>query len=279
MDTIWCNGRLCGADESVVSVLDGGLRFGLGVFETIFCLEGRPVAWDRHMARMAASAARFGISAPDAEELRAALDAVVEAGGLGGGRLRARIGLTAGAGALDLAGGEGGIAWVEAARHDPPPATAAVALCPWTRNERDPLAGHKCASYAGNVVAMDWAKKHGLDEPLFANSRGELCEGATSNVFFALDGIVRTPLVSTGCLPGVTRGVVLELARACGVPVEEGEFASGHIAEATEVFLASSLRGVQPVRRCGARDLPAPGPLTTRLMAAYDEWLREEVAR
>jgi len=225
------------------------------------------------MARLEASATRFGISAPDAEELRAALDAVLEAGGLGQGGARARIGLTAGAGALDLTRGEGGIVWVEAQRHDPPPATAAVALCPWNRNERDPLAGHKCAAYAGNLVALDWAKRHDLDEPLFANSRGELCEGATSNVFFVLDGIVRTPLVSTGCLPGVTRGVVLELARACGVPVEEGEFASGHIAEASEVFLTSSLRGVQPVHRCGARDLPAPGPLTRRLAAAYAQWL------
>ncbi len=257
----------------MVNALDRGVRFGFGVFETILCLEGRPVAWQRHMVRMAASAARFGMEMPDAGELRAALDAVLEAQRLGDGRARARIGLTAGTGALDLTKGEGGIVWVEAARHDPPPATAVVALCPWNRNERDPLAGHKCASYAGNLVALDWAKKHDLDEPLFANSRGELCEGATSNVFFVLDGVVRTSLVSTGCLPGVTRGVALELGRAHGVPVEEGEFASGRIAEASEVFLTSSLRGIQPVRRCGANELPAPGPLTKRLMDAYEEWL------
>ena len=61
---IWCNGRLVGADEAVAGPLDRGLRVGLGVFETLLCLDGRPVAWERHVSRMTASAGRFGIESP-----------------------------------------------------------------------------------------------------------------------------------------------------------------------------------------------------------------------
>ena len=273
MNKVWCNGRLTKADDPAVAVLDRGLRFGFGLFETLLCLDGQPVAWNQHIARMETSAARFGMAMPNAGELRTGLDELLEAEALRTGTSRVRIALTGGTGGLDLEPGHDGVSWIEASAFSPPSEPASIALCPWTRNERDPLAGHKCSAYAGNLVALDWAKRHDLDEPLFANNRGELCEGATTNVFFVLDGVVRTPMVSTGCLPGVTRAVVLELGRTRGVPMEEGEFASGLISQATEVFLTSSLRGIQPVARCGARDLPAPGTLTKRLMDAYREWL------
>jgi branched-chain amino acid aminotransferase len=263
------------AAEPLATAADRGLRAGLGLFETILCLDGRPVAWDRHLARLAASAARFGIRCPASRELRAALDQVLAADALAAKRTRARITLTGGPGPLDLTPGSAPLAWLEAAATDPPAASATAALCPWTRNERDPLAGHKCTSYAGNLVARAWAARHSLDEPLFPNTRGELCEGATTNVFFVLDGIVRTPLVTTGCLPGVTRGIVLELARAHGVPAEEGEFAAARLTDASEVFLTSATRGIQPLGRCGNRDLSAPGPLTQRLQHAYAEWLAD----
>jgi branched-subunit amino acid aminotransferase/4-amino-4-deoxychorismate lyase len=251
------------------------LRFGFGLFETLLSVDGKPVAWDRHIARMESTAARFGMAMPEAGELRAGLDELLGSEGFRNGTARVRIGLTGGTGGLDLEPGAESIAWIEASPFSPPSGPASVALCPWTRNERDPLAGHKCSAYAGNLVALDWAKRHDLDEPLFANNRGELCEGATTNVFFALDGVVRTPLVSTGCLPGVTRAIVLELGRSHGVPMEEGEFASGLLSEATEMLLTSSLRGIQPVARCGARDLPAPGALTKRLIAAYEKWQQD----
>ena len=178
---------------------------------------------------------------------------------------------------MDLSPGEGGVCWVEAVRIDEPAASITAALCPWTRNERDPLAGHKCTSYAANLVVRSWAARQQIDEAIFANSRGELCEGTTTNVFMVLDGVARTSLVSTGCLPGVTRGLTLELGRAHGVPVEEGEFVAARLADAEEIFVTSATRGIQPVRRCGNRDLPAPGPVTQRLQEAYAGWLKDEV--
>lgn len=274
---IWCNGRLCSADEPVAGVLDRGLRVGLGIFDTMLALDGRLVARERHFARLAASARRFEIELPGEDELRSAIEQVMAANDLGSGRARVRVGVSGGAGDLTVSPGEGGVCWVEALRIDEPVASVTATLCPWTRNEHDPLAGHKCSSYAANLVARSWAARQKIDEPLFANSRGELCEGTTTNVFLVLDGVARTPLVGTGCLPGVTRAVTLELGRAHGVPVEEGEFVAARLADAEEVFLTSATRGIQPVRKCGNRDLPAPGPVTRRLQEAYQGWLREQV--
>lgn len=276
---IWCNGRLIPADEPVTGVLDRGLRVGFGVFDTILSLDGGLIAWDRHFARLATSAGRFEMALPGRDELRAAVDRVLVANDLGSGRVRVRIGVSGGAGELSVSPGEQPVCWVEAVRIDEPATSVTAVLCPWTRNEHDPLAGHKCASYAANLVARSWAERQQIDESIFANSRGELCEGTTTNVFMVLDGVARTPLVGTGCLPGVTRAVTLELGRANGVPVEEGEFVAARLADAEEVFLTSSTRGIQPVRRCGIRDLPAPGPLTKRLQEAYAEWLVDSKSR
>src|SRR5690606_39426427 len=85
-----------------------------------------------------------------------------------------------------------------------PPASS-VAVCPWARNDRSPLAGAKATSYGDNVVAARWAAERGCDEALFANTRDELCEGTGSNVFLVVDGLLRTPPLSSVCLAGVTR--------------------------------------------------------------------------
>src|SRR5207253_4095293 len=92
------------------------------------------------------------------------------------------------------------------------PATVDVAGVPWPRNERGALAGLKTVSYAENVVALAWAHERGADEAIFANLAGRLCEGTGTNVFVAHDGRLLTPPLPSGCLAGVTRQLLLELA-------------------------------------------------------------------
>ena len=128
---------------------------------------------------------------------------------------------------------------------------------PWPRNERGAVAGLKTTSYAENVVALAYAAERGAGEAMFANMAGNLCEGTGSNVFYVVDGELRTPTLASGCLAGITRALLVEW---CGVrevdePVEV-------LARADEVFLASTTRDVQPVRRCDGRDLGRAGPVT-----------------
>lgn len=133
---------------------------------------------------------------------------------------------------------------------------ASVVTVPWPRNERGAVAGLKTTSYAENVVALAYAAERGADEALFANTVGHLCEGTGSNVFYVLDGELRTPTLASGCLAGVTRGLLVEWlgAREIDEPIEI-------LQDAAEVFLASTTRDVHPVVRCDGRSLEI-GPVT-----------------
>ena len=138
-------------------------------------------------------------------------------------------------------------------------------MCPWVRNERSPLAGAKATSYGENVVAARWAAERGCDEALFANTRGELCEGTGANVFVVVDGVLRTPPLSAGCLAGVTRELVCELvagrrARPCRWT---------RWPRPTEAFLTSSTRDVHPVPPSTGGSCPRPGPVTAGVQAAW----------
>ncbi|WP_181798140.1 aminotransferase class IV, partial [Streptomyces sp. WELS2] len=147
-----------------------------------------------------------------------------------------------------------------------PDSTAAVTV-PWTRNERGALAGVKSTSYAENLVALDRARRLGASEALFGNTAGLLCEGAATNVFVVLDGEIHTPPVASGCLPGITRALVVEWtgARETDLPLDV-------LQRADEVFLTSSLRDVQALHRVDGRQLPgADGPVTAEVMRVFDE--------
>ena len=113
----------------------------------------------------------------------------------------------------------------------------------------------KATSYGENVVAARWAAERGCDEALFANTRGELCEGTGSNVFVVVDGVLRTPPLSSGCLAGVTRELVCEL-----VDVDESPLPMDALAAADEAFLTSSTRDVHPVPPSTGGSCPRPGP-------------------
>ena len=148
------------------------------------------------------------------------------------------------------------------------PETTAVATVPWPRNERGALAGLKTTSYGENVVALARAASQGASEAIFANLAGNLCEGTGSNVFYVVDGELRTPTLESGCLAGITRALVLEWYG--GVEVDEPLEV---VERASEVFLASTTRDVQAVALWDERVLAAPGPVTAEVAAT---WRRRE---
>jgi branched-chain amino acid aminotransferase len=131
-----------------------------------------------------------------------------------------------------------------------------VATVPWTRNERSAVAGAKTTSYAENVVALRSATRRGAHEALLANTVGMLCEGTGSNVV-VLDGDrLVTPPLSSGCLAGITRELLLEWAREDGLPVVEEDLAFGRLGDVEDVLLTSSTRDVQQVNVLDGRTLP-----------------------
>ena len=263
---VWLDGSLVPVDEARVSVLDHGLTVGDGVFETVKVAGGRPFAMTRHLRRLAASARGLGLPEPDLDALREAADAVLaEADGALRQSARLRITMTGGPSPLGSDRGDSGPTVIVAlAPLKAWAASAAVVTVPWTRNERSAVVGLKTTSYADNVVALAHAHARGGSEAIFANTRGELCEGTGSNVFVVVRGRLLTPPLSSGCLAGVTRALVLQW---CGG--EEAVLDVGVLAEADEVFLASTTRDVQPVHEVDGRAVPAPGPVTAAAQRAF----------
>jgi branched-chain amino acid aminotransferase len=269
--TIWVDGGLRETGDATVSVLDHGLTVGDGVFETLKVQHGRAFAPTRHLNRLARSARGLGLPEPDLDEVARACAAVLEADPAPAGRLRVTY-----TGGVSPLGSERGTAAptlvVALAPAQLGTGPSAVVTVPWTRNERGALTGLKTTSYGENVVALSRAREQGASEALFANTQGRLCEGTGSNVFVVLGGRLLTPPLTSGCLAGITRELVLEWTGA-----EEADLPLGVLAEAEEIFLTSSLRDVQGVRRVDARELPgAPGPVTAKAMRTFAE--RSEAA-
>src|SRR5205085_1338758 len=135
---------------------------------------------------------------------------VIDAAAPRGTHIRVRITVTGGAGPLGSdRGGAIPTVIVAATPQAPWPETAVLAPVPWPRNERGALAGLKTTSYAENVVALHAAHDAGAGEALFCDTQGHVCEGTGTNVFAVIDGELVTPPLTTGCLAGVTRAVVL----------------------------------------------------------------------
>jgi branched-chain amino acid aminotransferase len=258
MTVVWCNGSLRNPDEPMISVLDHGLTVGDGVFETCGVLDGQAFALTRHLDRLARSAHGLGIDLPlDMEVRRAVAEVLAELPAEEPGcATRLRITVTAGAGPLGSARAVGSVpTLVVAAASGPASVDARVVRVPWVRNERSAVAGLKTTSYAENVVALAYAKEWGADEALLANTIGELCEGTAANVFVEREGEVLTPPLSSGCLGGITRDLVLLWGQAAGLPVREaapGELRYDDVlAEVTagraSLAISGSVRGPVPV--------------------------------
>jgi branched-chain amino acid aminotransferase len=120
-------------------------------------------------------------------------------------------------------------------------------------------------------VALARATAAGASEALFLNTVGDLCEGTGSNVFLGFGSRLVTPPLSSGCLAGVTRALLLEELAAAGHAAVVEDVPGDDLARADEVLLVSTTRDVQPVRRIDGRELPAcPGPLTRRAAEVWD---------
>jgi branched-chain amino acid aminotransferase len=257
-DLVWIDGELVAAAEATVSIFDHGLTVGDGVFETIKATDGRPFAVRRHLERLRRSADGLGLRVPVGDdELRAAIGEVASAAALPLARVRVTV--TGGTAPLGSERGEGSATVVVAAgpmaRR---PDRTAVRVVPWPRNERGALTGIKTTSYAENVKALAHAKALGASEAVFATTTGLLSEGTGSNVFVVVGDRLLTPPLSSGCLAGVTRALVLEVTDAVEEDIEMATFAA-----ADEVFLTSTGRDVQAVERVDERSVPAaPGPRT-----------------
>ncbi len=267
---LWIDGALVATAEARLSPLDHGVTVGDGVFETMKVVadaggSSRAFALTRHLRRLRRSADGLALAVDRSDdELRVAVQQVLDANAADAGRVR--ITVTGGIGPLGSDQPTGPATIIVAASASRPwPAVTDVAVAPWSRNERSAVAGLKTTSYAENVVALRHAHVRGASEALLANTAGQLCEGTGSNVFVAIDGRLVTPPLTSGCLAGITRELLLEV-----IDCDESDLPIGRLAEADEVFLTSSTRDVHPVATIdGVAVASCPGPRTLAAAEAF----------
>src|ERR1700682_1935668 len=148
------------------------------------------------------------------------------------------------------------------------------------RHAAAPLAGVKSISWLPNVWAVAEAQKEGFDEVVLLNERGEIAECTAANIFTVKNGKVYTPPLNSGCLEGVTRGILFEIAPEAGVAVVEQALRPEDLYSADEVFISSTNRNLLGVGEiAGHKIATAPGPVTRQLDELFDAHVADYVTR
>lgn len=252
--------------------LDDGLQFGLGVFETICLMEGRPVLPDWHLERMNHSLETFGIEKriSEAEVERWLLEQALP-GEYRSGRNFAvkKAGQRAPRKAMSamkiLVTEKNTLMLLRSNPYTEERIQQGFCLeySPVRRNETSPLVCHKTLNYGDNILEKRRTAELSADELIFLNTRGELTEGSTTNLFLVKEGRILTPAVSCGLLPGIMRRFVIE-----HFPVEECILFPEDVQNAEECFVTNSLMGIMPVRRFGEK-IFADGKVTGEIRKEY----------
>lgn len=277
------DGDLVPADEATVSVDDRGFRYGDAAFETLRAYGGTIFGWQAHLERLEQTCTILSLDhGVSADELRTRIDETLAANDLADAYVRLSISRGVQPGKLTpqptvdptvvvyvtplpRGGLEGEPVW------DGP---AAVEVVETRRipDESIPAAA-KTHNYLNGILARAELDPH-ADEALMCDFDGRLAEGATSNLWFVRDGTIHTPTTDGPVLPGITRAIVLKLAREAGIPVHEGRYEPNDLMEADEAFLTNRTWEVRPIETLD--DEPIGGGLVTeRLARLYSEQVEE----
>lgn len=290
-ELVYLNGSMVPPSRACVSAFDHGFLYGYGLFETMRAYHGKIFRLEDHLRRLRAAADTLGMSSglADIDLARACAD-TLEANKLSDARLR----LTVSRGEVSsFPGADAPVkptVLVTARAYTPlPPATYArgytAGIASLRRQSRSPLSGMKSTSYLLAVLARIEAEKAGRDEALLLNERDQIAEGSISNVFFVSGSTLLTPPLSSGILPGITRGVIMELAVLLGVKVKEIDITLKQLKQFDEAFLTNSVMEIMPlvgVRKQSGETVPVgsgkPGTVTRRLMEAYRGLVERETS-
>lgn len=275
------DGRFVDRERASISVFDRGFLYGDSIFETTRTYGGTPFLLGEHMARLAWSAERVGLTLPlSPDELEAEVATLArEAGASPTHELSLRLMITRGEGPLGLdprsASHPRRVLFVQPVR--PLPAVwyrEGVSVVSFaTYRPSDSARGAKVGNYLESILATAHARERDAHEALILGHDGHVLEGTTSNVFVVRGGVLFTPPTSESILPGITRRLVLEAADALSIDVSESRIDPPFVASGDEAFLTSSLREVLPVSAIDGFTIGSGscGPVTRRLHQAVRE--------
>ncbi len=256
MPVVWSEGKFIEEEEFRVSPRDRGLCHGLSIFETVLAYLGRPKFIDHHLNRLAGGLVRLGVNPSNfcLDRIPPAMRKLLELNDELEGLARIRLTISLGRGPLNNINSGASWIWMTSSPVDRSEGHGLnLTIAPWKKNTSGVLNGLKLGSYAEHLVALDLARREGFDEMLFFNQRSELCEAAMANVFLVRGKRILTPGLDSGCLPGITRNIVLELAKSAGISTRVQALKKSDLRKANGIFLTSAIRGPVSVTQLGKR--------------------------
>jgi D-amino acid aminotransferase len=277
-EIVFVDGAFVAGERARVSVFDRGFQFGDALFETIRTYHGEPFALREHLRRMKAGARALGFAIPWSEaRWRRAIRELLRRNRRLDADAAVRITVTRGADGRSLLPPRRPKPTVVIALRaiDPRLARlrrrgAAVVLVPFHPGFGGLLAATKTTDYAAAIVAKETARRRRAFEAIYRLPDGTLAEGATTNLFVVEKGVLLTPPIGAGILPGVTRRIVLDLARRAGIPAREEAVSERRLLRADEAFLTATTIELVPIRSVDGRALRnAGGPVTRRLQTLF----------
>jgi 4-amino-4-deoxychorismate lyase len=265
---IYHNDRIIEIGEARIEPQSAGLLYGWGVFTTMRIYSGAAFALDRHFERLLRHAEKARInSALNLDTIKRAVNELIAANSVEHGRAR-----------LTLVKGEAGAWRSEAAREyelliftasESPRAARELTLTisPLRLHASGPLSGVKQTSLIEHLLALDEARSRQFSEAVLINERGEMVSATAGNIFWVEGDELYTPSLATGCIAGITRGFIYDLARRIGLHLVEGGFPVQRLLDANEVFITSTAREIAPVVSFDIKEYNQKPARLTRLLA------------
>jgi branched-chain amino acid aminotransferase len=275
------NGQIRDTTELLLSPGQVGFLNGWGIFTTLRVADGVLFAFDRHYRRMQRDAASvrvpFAFSAPELEKI---LLSVVDANHAFNATLRVAV-----------VRNRGGLFEAPQLTRDADLVAFTADLTTWNESVKLsyvphgryaawPYAGTKLTSWAHNLTWYEQAHEDGFDEVILLNEHDQISECTSANIFIIQGEHVWTPPVqSSGCLPGVTRAILLEELQLAGLTVAERELRASDLEESDQVFVTSTTRDLIPVLEIDHQPLHQDRPVLKRLQDAFSEYRARYIAK
>jgi branched-chain amino acid aminotransferase len=274
------NDRILDAHEKSLSAGQVGLLNGWGVFSTLRVADGVLFALERHWDRMQRDAAKMLVPFPrDPAQLKSQLLRLVEANSAWNATLRVVV-VRNGGGMFEgpdqdrdfdvLAFTKDLYPWDSSVR---------LAMKPHGRHAQNEFSGCKILSWSHNLTWYEEARQRGFDEVVLLNERGEVSECTSANIFAATRSEVSTPPLNSGCLPGVTRELLLNVVRVPGISVVERTLTPLDLERADQVFITSTTRDLLPVVFIEGLKANNRGSVVDPLVKALEEYRQDYVKR
>ena len=273
------NDRIREASEPALAPGQVGLLSGWGVFSTFKVADGVLFAFERHWARISRDAATMHVPLPgDPEALRQRLLELVEANRAFNSTLR--LAIVRNGGGMWAGPSNGRASDVIALTADSKDWGEGVKLgiVQHGRHAACEFATTKILSWAMNLTWVETAQQHGLDEVILLNEHGDVAECTSANIFVSNGGQVWTPPVSSGCLPGITREVLLSEIHVPGIAIAEKKLTPAELEGADEVFITSTTRNLLPVREVAGKKVGRTDQTWRTLSHAFGEYVDRYVA-